>query len=119
VSGVAGRFVSLSRERCASQHGHARKFDRFARSVSHLLRALETFNSLGTHDEKSYWPPTLNRWFEENGFSVVRQIYFGVVPYFCPMPIARTLKSVEPLFEALPLIREITCGTNLVLYSKR
>jgi len=23
------------------------KFDRFARSVSHLLRALETFNSLG------------------------------------------------------------------------
>ena len=24
-----------------------RKFDRFARSVSHLLRALETFNSLG------------------------------------------------------------------------
>jgi DNA invertase Pin-like site-specific DNA recombinase len=25
------------------------KFDRFARSVSHLLRALETFNALGVH----------------------------------------------------------------------
>src|SRR5260370_19043005 len=25
------------------------KFDRFARSVSHLLRALETFNALGIH----------------------------------------------------------------------
>jgi SAM-dependent methyltransferase len=81
-----------------------------------VIEKVSTYHRL--HDEKSYWPPTLSRWFEENGFSVMRQIYFGVVPYFCPTPIARTLKSVEPLFEALPFIREITCGTNLVLYSK-
>jgi 2-polyprenyl-3-methyl-5-hydroxy-6-metoxy-1,4-benzoquinol methylase len=68
------------------------------------------------HDEKSYWPGTLNRWFRAQGMSVIEQDYFLLVPYFCPTPIAKVLSRVEPAFESLPLVRQICCGTNLVLY---
>jgi SAM-dependent methyltransferase len=70
------------------------------------------------HDEKSYWPPTLNRWFAREGFSVVSQKFFCVVPYFCPTPAARALSKSERVVEALPLVRQVCCGTNLVLYSR-
>lgn len=68
------------------------------------------------HDEKSYWPGMLNRWFRSQGLSVVEQEYFCLVPYFCPTPIAKMLRLAEPAFEALPLVRQLCCGTNLVLY---
>jgi SAM-dependent methyltransferase len=70
------------------------------------------------HDEKSYWPPRLNQWFREHGFSVVSQRFFCLVPYFCPTVIAKALKAVEPLVEALPVARKFACGTNLILYKK-
>jgi SAM-dependent methyltransferase len=68
------------------------------------------------HDEKSYWPPTLNRWFEQAGFSVVAQKYFCLVPYFCPTIPAKILSFVEPALEWVPVVRHLSCGTNLVLY---
>jgi len=70
------------------------------------------------HDEKSYWPPTLNNWFERNGYSVVSQRFFGIVPYFCSTPLARSLKFAEPMFEMAPIVRHLACGTNLILYKK-
>jgi SAM-dependent methyltransferase len=70
------------------------------------------------HDEKSYWPPTLNRWFKREGFSVIAQKYFCLVPYFCPTEVARILSMAEPTFELLPVVRQICCGTNLVLYGR-
>jgi SAM-dependent methyltransferase len=70
------------------------------------------------HDEKSYWPPSLNRWFEQEGFRVVCQKFFCLVPYFCPTPAARFLSTVEPVVEWLPGIRQVCCGTNLVLYKR-
>ena len=68
------------------------------------------------HDEKSYWPGMLNRWFRSQGLSVVEQEYFCLVPYFCPTPIAKLLRLAEPAFEAIPIVRQICCGTNLALY---
>jgi SAM-dependent methyltransferase len=83
------------------------------------LKILEKASSYHRqHDEKSYWPPTLNRWFERVGFSVVVQRFFCLVPYFCPTAAARILKSVEPAVESLPLLRHIAGGTNLVLYRR-
>jgi len=70
------------------------------------------------HDEKSYWPPSLNRWFEQEGFRVVCQKFFCIVPYFCPTPAARLLKLVEPVVEWLPGVRQVCCGTNLALYKR-
>jgi 2-polyprenyl-3-methyl-5-hydroxy-6-metoxy-1,4-benzoquinol methylase len=68
------------------------------------------------HDEKSYFPWKLNRWFRAQGLMVAEQNYFLLVPYFCPTRIAKLLSGVEPAFESLPLVRQICCGTNLVLY---
>jgi ubiquinone/menaquinone biosynthesis C-methylase UbiE len=70
------------------------------------------------HDERSYWPPTLNRWFTEAGFSVMTQKFFGLVPYFCPTPAARILARAESAIESLPVVRQICCGTNLALYGR-
>ena len=56
-SGISGTKGKAPGARSADGSGHRRrfdvvvvwKFDRFARSVSHLLRALETFQALGIH----------------------------------------------------------------------
>lgn len=68
------------------------------------------------HEEKSYFPWKLNRWFRAQGMEMIEQTYSLIVPYFCPTPIAKTLSRIEPLIEALPIIREVFCSTNLVLY---
>lgn len=70
------------------------------------------------HDEKSYWPPRLDQWFKQEGFSVVSRKFFCIVPYFCPTPAARILSLVEPAVERIPLAKQICCGTNLVLYRR-
>jgi SAM-dependent methyltransferase len=70
------------------------------------------------HDEKSYWPPSLNGWFRGAGMSVVAQKYFCLVPYFFPTPAAKFLSWIEPAVELLPLIRNAGCGTNLILYRR-
>jgi ubiquinone/menaquinone biosynthesis C-methylase UbiE len=70
------------------------------------------------HDERSYWPPTLNRWFTQEGFSVVAQKFFCLVPYFCPTPAAKILGRAESVMESLPVVRQLCCGTNLVLYGR-
>jgi ubiquinone/menaquinone biosynthesis C-methylase UbiE len=70
------------------------------------------------HDEKSYPPRTLNRWFKEAGASVVAQKFFLLVPYFCPTPIAKALSVIESTVESVPVVRQVCCGSNLVLYRR-
>lgn len=71
------------------------------------------------HDEKSYWPPRLNRWFEAHGYSTRFVKSFGLVPYFCPPQLGKVLKVAEPWVERVPLLRQVGCGANLMLYTKR
>jgi 2-polyprenyl-3-methyl-5-hydroxy-6-metoxy-1,4-benzoquinol methylase len=70
------------------------------------------------HEEKSYWPPTLNSWFEKNGFRVKKQYFFGPVPFFFPETLARMIKTIEPFIENIPYINRIYCATNLIVYEK-
>jgi trans-aconitate methyltransferase len=70
------------------------------------------------HDEKSYWPPSLNEWFRRAGLSVLHQKYFCLVPYFCPTAAAKALRAAEFAIESLPVAKQICCGTNLVLYGR-
>jgi SAM-dependent methyltransferase len=70
------------------------------------------------HGEQSYWPPSLNRWFREEGFSVVEQRFFCAVPYFFPTPMAKALSVAEPALESVPILKHLACGTNLVLYRR-
>jgi SAM-dependent methyltransferase len=70
------------------------------------------------HDEKSYLPFMLDRWFGQNGYHAICRRYVGVVPYFCPELAARLLKRIEPAVEAIPAVKSVACGTNVTLYSR-
>ena len=70
------------------------------------------------HEEKSYWPPLLNKWFINNKFTVKEQQFFSIVPYFCPSPLAKLLEFVEPLMERIPYVKVLYSGTNLIYFKK-
>jgi ubiquinone/menaquinone biosynthesis C-methylase UbiE len=69
------------------------------------------------HEEKSYWPPLLNKYFTSNGLQVKKQEFFSIVPYFCPTPVAKSLKFIEPFMERIPYVKQFYCGTNLIYYT--
>jgi ubiquinone/menaquinone biosynthesis C-methylase UbiE len=62
------------------------------------------------HEEKSYTPSSLDAWFKKHGKRRVARRFIGLVPMFCPAWLAKTLKWIEPLTEALPYVRTISCG---------
>jgi ubiquinone/menaquinone biosynthesis C-methylase UbiE len=122
-------------EEVAVARGVLHHLDRPEAAIAHLARqfksvlvlepngynpALKLIEKLSTyhreHDEKSYWPGALNRWFRGQGLNVVDQNFLCLVPYFCPTPIARLLSIAEPVVECLPVIRQTCCGTNLAFY---
>lgn len=85
-----------------------------------ILKIIEKISSYHKeHEEKSYWPPMLNQWFEKQGYKVYYQKFFGLVPYFCPDNIAKFLKSIEVFLEEIIFLNKIYCGTNLILYRKK
>lgn len=70
------------------------------------------------HEEKSYWPPSLNNWFTNRGYKIIEEKYSGIVPYFCPDSFAKLLKSTEPFFENLPIVNRLYCACNYIVYIK-
>ena len=62
------------------------------------------------HEEKSYSPRALDRWFENCGGRIDDSEYVGLVPMFCPDFFASALKVVEPLVERIPGLRALGCG---------
>lgn len=62
------------------------------------------------HEEKSYAPRRLDRWFEARGGRVERSLYVGLVPMFCPDWMARGCKRLEPWVERTPGLRALCCG---------
>lgn len=76
-----------------------------------VLKGLEKFSKYHVeHEEKSFPPHLLRRWFEENGGTLTRTAYYGLVPFFCPDWMARILKVVEPFFEKMPLLKQVSCA---------
>lgn len=67
------------------------------------------------HGERSFVPARLRRWLRDAGLSVVADGYCCLVPYFCREPAARLLKRMEPAFEAVPGLRQLSCGAYSVL----
>ena len=75
------------------------------------LKLLERVSSYHVeHGEKSYTPRTLDRWSRSLGGRVERRVFAGFVPMFSPDPLARAMKRVEPLVEAVPLVRSVACA---------
>jgi len=52
------------------------------------------------HGERSWRSSVIDGWLREAGFQPVTRIYAGLVPFFCPAPVARLLKRLEPLVES-------------------
>jgi ubiquinone/menaquinone biosynthesis C-methylase UbiE len=70
------------------------------------------------HGEKSYPPHRLDRWVQQNGGRIIKSKYAGFVPMFCPDWLARIMKWLEPVVEALPLINNIGCAVFVFLAEK-
>lgn len=62
------------------------------------------------HDEKSYSPRKLDKWFKNNGGIITESMYVGFVPLFCPDFLAKILNFFEPYLEKTPLLRKFSCG---------
>lgn len=84
-----------------------------------MLKVIEKISKYHIeHEEKSYFPPLLNKWFIKQGFEVTEQKFVGLVPYFFPEKIARILKKIEPFIENIPVISKFCVGTNVVFFEK-
>lgn len=70
------------------------------------------------HEEKSYWPPTIHKWFLAHGYQLKEEVYFGLVPYFCNRQVAIFLKKIEPFIEQLPFVNRFYCGSSMLYYTK-
>ena len=65
------------------------------------------------HEEKSYSPPDLDRWFEDNSCQINKRMYAGLVPFFCPDWLAKILKKIEPTVEKIPLLNRLLCAVYI------
>lgn len=70
------------------------------------------------HGERSFLPSRIRGWLRDAGLRVTQGAYCCLVPYFCPEPAARLLKRVEPAFEAIPGIRQLSCGAYAVVATR-
>jgi SAM-dependent methyltransferase len=85
-----------------------------------VLKGIEKLSAYHrNHGERSYFARTIEKWMVEAGFSVYSRGFCGLVPYFCPDIIARTLKAVEPIVEAIPGVRMVACGVYVAVGHRR
>lgn len=68
------------------------------------------------HEEKSYWPPELNRLINKYHGQIVFKSYSNIVPFFCPDFLAKGLKKIEPFVEEIPLVKQLLCSTYVIAY---
>lgn len=76
-----------------------------------VLKILEKFSSYHIrHEEKSFFPKKLDKFFIKQGGVINKSAYVCLVPMFCPDFLAKILKFIEPWVESIPLFQNISCG---------
>jgi len=65
------------------------------------------------HEERSFLPSTLKNWGESAGLKLEKIEYVNLVPVFCPTPMVKILKKIEPIVEAT-ILKYIMCGQLLL-----
>jgi len=81
-----------------------------------VLKLLEKYSQYHIeHEERSFAPARIRSWLTAAGFHVCSSKVINLVPFFCPDWMAKVLRVVEPLFERLPLVRDIACGQNIIV----
>ena len=68
------------------------------------------------HEEKSYLPSTLDRYFMSGGAKKIRGNLINLVPIFSPDWMASLCRFFEPFVEAIPGLRLIGCGQYIFRY---
>ncbi len=80
-----------------------------------VLKLIETVSSYHkAHGERSFSSTTIDTWMRDAGLTITYKSFCCLVPYFCPDGIARVLKQLEPLVEAIPLVNRFGCGAYVV-----
>ena len=77
-----------------------------------IIEKISPYHKL--HEEKSYSPSLLDKWFADNGCRVIKRQYCGLVPFFCPDILAKILKKVEPFIESIPLLNRLLCAVYVM-----
>lgn len=62
------------------------------------------------HQEKSYFPFFLDSEISKLGGKVIKRKWAGFVPMFCPEWLAKIMKTVEPVVEYFPVIKQLGCA---------
>jgi SAM-dependent methyltransferase len=84
------------------------------------VKLLERFSTYHReHGERSFTARQLNQWVSESDGDVTTRQWIGQVPFFCPDGFARLAKRIEPLTEALPLVRLVMCAQYLFVAQRR
>jgi len=76
--------------------------------VLKVLEKVSTYHK--EHEERSFFPFTLNRWFAQADAPVDKGLFVNTVPMFCPDWFASLCKSFGPLAERIPGVSHIGCG---------
>jgi len=67
------------------------------------------------HHERSFTSRRIDHWIKlANGVTSYRKCA-GFVPMFCPRPMARAMKLIEPILESLPVVRQATCAVYVAV----
>jgi SAM-dependent methyltransferase len=67
------------------------------------------------HHERSFTSRRIDHWIKlANGVTSYRK-WAGFVPMFCPRPMARAMKLIEPILEFLPVVRQATCAVYVAV----
>jgi 2-polyprenyl-3-methyl-5-hydroxy-6-metoxy-1,4-benzoquinol methylase len=67
------------------------------------------------HSEKSYTTHQIKGWIEQSGGKAITHKFAGFVPMFSPDWLALTMKGIEPLIEAIPLLNAARCAVQVLL----
>jgi|WetSurSiteA1Bulk_404760.scaffolds.fasta_scaffold14857_2 2-polyprenyl-3-methyl-5-hydroxy-6-metoxy-1,4-benzoquinol methylase len=73
-----------------------------------VLELISPYHRL--HEERSFFPFILRRWFATAGASIDKAVFVNTVPMFCPDGFARFCDRFSPLIERLPLVYHFGCG---------
>lgn len=76
-----------------------------------ILKVLEKISRYHRrHEERSFLPLTINRWFSIAGAPVDKGLFINTVPFFCPEGLTKLCNGLSPLAERLPIVRHLGCG---------
>ncbi len=84
-----------------------------------VLKLLEKYSEYHIeHEERSFTPSLIRSWLTAAGFRISSSQVLNLVPMFCPDWMAIPLRTVGPVVERLPLLRDIACGQSIIIARK-